>query len=370
MTAAAPFRPYEGYRTKLALPAGLLLAVFLLLAGGNLAGSGALSSTIAAHALPNWEGGSLFRLTMQSFAGWIEPLVSRPAALILVWVALATLMAAMSYRMLRANDWPAWQAICVLGLIAGQGTMLLAITAATPEFLLVVTAGVLIPACRRLEAVGDVQAIINFSLTLPLLLLAGPPLAVLLPFFVLVVPLREEEARHNAKIFAAMLLVAEIPLLIILAGVTAMAARAGIDLQTMIAPFGVAFKRNDGAALPSLMLMAACAPALLALVIHLFVPDRRRKIFTTLLALLLPIYLGIGNATFGWGFSHWLPATAMLGTVLGWLSATRVRSGLRVLTLLLLLAGLLASWALAGNWAEPEWLSGLMPMRLFGFQLG
>ncbi|HEY0031804.1 MAG TPA: hypothetical protein VGB81_00910 [Devosia sp.] len=370
MTAAAPFRPYEGYRTALALPAGLLMAIFLLLAGGNLAGNGSLSSTIAAHALPGWDDGSLLRLMMLLSASGLEPLLSRPTALILIWVTLATLAAATSYGMLRANDWPSWQALSLLGLIVSQGMMLLAITAATPEFLVVLIVGVLIPACRRLEAVGDVQAILNFSLALPLLLLAGPPLAALLPLLVLAVPLREGEARRSARVFAAMLLVAVTPLLIILAGVIVMAARAGIGLHTMVEPFVAAFSPINQPSLQPLLLMLISAPAMLSLVIHLFVPDRRRKVLTTMLALLAPVYLGLGNTVFSWGFSQWLPATAMLGTLLGWLSATRVRPGLRATTLILMLAGVIASWLLAGSWAEPGWLKALLPLRLFWFQIG
>jgi hypothetical protein len=138
----------------------------------------------------------------------------------------------------------------------------------------------------------------------------------------------------------------------------------------MVEPFVAAFSPINQPSLQPLLLMLISAPAMLSLVIHLFVPDRRRKVLTTMLALLAPVYLGLGNTVFSWGFSQWLPATAMLGTLLGWLSATRVRPGLRATTLILMLAGVIASWLLAGSWAEPGWLKSLLPLRLFWFQMG
>jgi hypothetical protein len=370
MSAVAPFRlANSGYRTKLALPAGLLVAIFLLIISGNLAGNGVLGFTLNQSVFLNWNG-SVLQLLTGWMASGLSPMLDLQTGLVLIYVMLATLAAAMSYRLLRGNDWPAWQALLVLGLIAGQGMMLLSITAATPEFLLVLALGILIPTCRRLEAIGDVQAIINYALTLPLLLLAGPALALLLPLLILMVPLREEEARQKPSVFAAMIIVAAIPVLIIMAGLAAMAARAGVDLQTMAAPFLEVFGSSSEPLIPSLLLLVLTAPVTLGLTLHLFVPDRRRKVLTTLFALLAPVYLAIGNTLFGWGFSAWLPAAAMLATSLGWLSATRVRSWLRLVVLALLGTGLVSSWALAWSWAAPAWQDGLLPIRLFSYQFG
>lgn len=371
MSAVPPYRLAESrYRTKVGLPAGLLIATFLLLMSGNLAGNGVLDVARDQPLAPEWADGSLLRLLTRSVAGWLSPILDQQTALLLVYVMLAALAAAQSYRLLRSNDWPGWQALSVLGLIAGQGMMLLSVTAATPEFLLVLAAGALIPACRRLEAVGDVQAIVNYSLMLPLLLLAGPPLAVLLPVLVLLVPLREDEARQRPAVFGAMLIVAVVPVLIAMLGIAAMAMRAGVAADTMIAPFVKSFENADQPMLPAFLLVALTAPVMFALLVHLVIADRRRKILTTLLALLLPAYLAIGNAVFNWNFSVWLPVAAMLGTVLGWLSATRVRPWLRLTVLGLLLAGMISSWAFGGSWAEASWLAGLMPIHLFGYHLG
>ena len=371
MSTVPPYRLAESrYRGQAGLPAGLLIAIFLLLVGGNLAGNGVLGVALDQRLATGWADGSLLGLFTRSIAGWPSPVLDPQTALVLVYVALAALVAALSYRLLRSNDWPGWQALSVLGLMAGHGMMLLAITAATPEFLLVVAAGALVPACRRMEAVGDVQAIVNYSLILPLLLLAGPPLAVLLPALVLLVPLREDEARQRPAVFGAMLIVAAAPVLITMLGIAAMAMRAGVDAGTMVAPFVKSFGRGSQPILPAFLLAALTAPVMFALLIHLLIADRRRKILTTLLALLLPAYLAIGNAVFNWNFSAWLPVAAMLGTVLGWLSATRVRPWLRLTILGLLLLGLISSWTFGRNWADASWLAGLMPIHVFGYHLG
>lgn len=358
------------YRTKLALPVALLFSMGLLLVAGNLAGNGALEFIVTRQASPALEGGSLLRALVLRIANSFGVLLDPPTALVFISISGATLGAAMSYRMLRANDWPGWQALAVIFLIAGQGMMLFAITAATSHFLLMLAAGMLIPACRRLEANGDVQAILNYALTLPLLLLAGPPLAVLLPLLVLAVPFREHEARHKNGIFGAMLLVAAVPIVITSVGVAVIAVRAGLDLGTIVAPFASVFHRRQQPLIPAILLIATTAPVIVALLAHLFIPDRRRKVFTTTVALLLPTYLAIGNSFFGWDLPNWLPAATMLATVLGWLSSTRVRPRLRLIVIGLLLVGFSSSWMFLPVWAESEWAEGLWPVRLFGYQLG
>lgn len=357
-------------RRDWALPAGLLVAAFLLLVAGNLAGNGALGrfGSTGTVALPGWESGSLLRVLVMWAASWL-PIIDPGAALLLVHVAIACMAALLTYRFLLVSGWPAVQAAFALALVASHGMLIYATTTASAEFVVLLSAAALIPAQRRLEAVGDVRSVINYSLTLTLLLMAGPPLAALIPLLVLAVPFHEAEARLKVQVFAAMLLVAAIPTLIIITGVWAMAGRAGIGMDVLALPFVEQFSLAGRPATLMMALLAATAPVALVLVIHGAVPDRRRKPVTTLVALALPLYLAVGNSAFDWQLAPWTPAGAMMATALGWLCATRVRPWMRWLTLAVLLVGSVMSWLLARAWAEATWLDGLLPVQLFGFDI-
>lgn len=353
-------------RRDWAVPAGLLVALFMLLIAGNLAGNGALVEAVAqASTLPGWERGSLLRV----LAVWVASWLVVEAALVLLFVLMASVGAFVAYRFLRVSDWPPVQALVALALLASHGVLIYATTTASAEFLVLLAAAALIPAQRRLEAVGDVQSIINYGLTLPLLLMAGPPLAALIPFLVLAVPFREAEARQKPQVFAAMLLVAFVPTLIIITGVWAMAGRVGIGIDVLVQPFAELFGVVRRPVALMMALLAATAPVALVLVIHGIIPDRRRKPLTTLIALALPLYLAIGNSLFDWQLAPWTPAAAMMATALGWLCATRVRPWMRWLVLAMLLVSSLASWFLARLWAAPEWLDGLLPIQLYGLRI-
>lgn len=355
-------------RRDLALPAGLLVAALLLFLGGNLAGNGVLGQlgpSGGVAALPGWEHGSLLRVLVVWVASWFV-FVDASTALLLVYILMACMAALLAYRFLSVSGWPAFQAMLALVLIASHGMLIYATTTTSAEFLLLLAGAALIPAQRRLEAVGDVQAVINYSLTLTLLLVAGPPLAVLVPFLVLAVPFREAEARQKPQVFAAMLLVAIVPTLIILVGVWAMAARAGIGLDVLAQPFVQDFTPARRPVATMIFLSAISAPVAAILVIHGAIPDRRRKPLTTLVAVALPLYLAIGNSLFDWQLAPWTPTAAMLATAMGWLCATRVRPWMRWLTLAMLLVSSLGSWLVARLWADPAWLDGLMPIQLYG----
>jgi hypothetical protein len=355
----------------LAGPVGLLVAVALLVLGGNLAGNGVSGNdVVSGMALPGWEGGSMLRVLTVWMGSWFTPVTDLQTGIALVYVGLATVLAFSAFRLLLESDWPAPMAVLALAMVAGHGVLLYAVTQTAPEFLLVLVAALLIPSTRRLESVGDVQSIINLGLTLPLLLLAGPPLAALVPYLVFAVPLSQSEARGDLGVFGSLLLVAVVPVLIIIAGIWAMSARAGIGLDFLAQPFIDGFTPQGGSAAGAMVLLAMQAPAGLVVLVHCVIPDRRRKIFTSMLAVLLPIYVAWGNAFFGWGLAAWTPAALMIGTTLGWLCATRVRAWMRWLVLGLLAVGLAASWLLASRWADPVWLDGLLPVQFFSFSLG
>lgn len=364
------YSPIKLRQASFAVPAGLLIASLLLVLGGNLAGNGVLGLGAEASvgmALPGWEQGSLLRVLAVWIASWFSFALDADTALVLVYVMLASGGAMLAYEGLRKSDWPVVQAMLALLLVAGHGVLLYSVTTASHEFLLLFAAAALIPAARRLEAVGDVQSILNYGLTLTVLLLAGPQLAVLIPLLVLAVPFREPEARRKISVFGAMLLVAVIPALIIVAGVWAMAAKSGLDTAVLAQPFAEAFERSSGSVTRPLLLLAMTAPVGLVMLVHILVPDRRRKVVTSLLALILPAYVLVGNAMFAWNLAPWTPGAIMLATSLGWLCSTRLRAWTRWVALGLLAVGSLGSWALAASWADAPWMSGLMPLRLFGY---
>ena len=368
-TAPAMIGPLRKARTADgAAFVGLVVAMFLLFWGGNLAGNGVLPlADVSAAALPGWESGSLMRVLAAWAASWAAPVLGQGTALMLAYALAAGLAGVVAYRFLRVSDWPALQALLAIGLVASNGLVLYAVTTASNDLALFVGVAALVPAMRRLESVGDVQSVINYGLTLPLLLMAGPPLAALIVPLALAVPLREPEARRRPQVFAAMVLVGFIPTLIIVAGVTAMAVRAGLGFDVLTAPFGAAFAPVWRPMLPSLLLMPAVASVGLLPILHSLIPDRRRQVISSMGVVLLPVYLAIGRAFFDWQISAWAPAGAMIVAVLAWLCASRIRAWMRWLALALLLLSALASWALAGAWADPAWLDGLWPAQFYDF---
>ncbi len=353
------------------VPAAALIAgLGLLLVGGNLAGNGVFATASGSTWLAGWETGSMLRVLALWVASWLGAILPQDTALTLLYVLLAAMGAAGVFQQLRKSDWPGWQAALALLLLLAHPMLLQSVTLATPEFLSLIAVALLVPARRRLEAVGDVQSILSYGLLLPLLLLAGPPLAALIPVLMLAVPLSEREARGNVGIFLAMLIVAVIPVVIVVLGIWSMTARLGIGANILLAPFVEAYRPGGAPYIQPLMLLLTSAPIGLVVIAHMIIPDRRRKLMTSLLVLALPLWLVVGNSLFSFSLPPWQPAMILLGTSIGWLCATRIRPGTRVLALGLLAAGVAASWALAPVWSDPSWLEGLLPIRLFGLSLG
>lgn len=350
---------------------GGLAAMGLLLLGGNLAGNGAFASGATAEGLVRyWQQGSLLQLLAGWIAGWFGFAVDQPTTLALGYVALAAAGAATVYRRLRDSDWPLLQAILAMVLVSSHAMLLQMVTGVGPQLLILITVYTLIPGWRALAAVGDTRAVVNYGLILPLLLLAGPALAALVPLLVLAVPFSEAEARRKPRVFMAMLLVGIVPSLIVLLSVVILVARAGIGPDDIIVPLVQAFQPGRQPLLAPIMLMVLTAPVGLAALLHACIPDRRRQILTSALVVALPLYLAIGNSFLSFQLAPWLPAAALLATSLGWLGATRVRAWMRWVVLALLLGGCAASWWLAPAWAEPAWLEGLLPFQLFGHTFG
>lgn len=364
--SALPARLETSSHKGMALPLGLVAASFMLFAGGNLAGNGVVDPTPYWSALPGWEQGSLARLMLVSLARWGGGLIAPEAGLALLHAGLLALALAALYQGLCRSNWPPLMAAGLVLLLSLNGPLVFAVTWSQPELPLVLALGAVILAHRQLEARGSVQAVINYALTLPLLLIAGPAVAMLLPMLFLAVPLREPEARRSGFVFVSLLLVALVPSLIVLAGVTAAALRAGLPADFLLAPIGrlLTLRLPDLAETAPLLLSGS----LVALVVplHLVIPDRRRQVFTSLLVLLLPAWLLVANLGLDLFLSPVTPALALLATTAGWLAGTRLNSAMRWLTLGLMGLGTGLSWLTIAAWSTPDWRAGLLPIHLFG----
>lgn len=364
--SSIPGRVERQSQHGLALPLGLVAACFMLFAGGNLAGNGVVDPVPHWSALPGWEQGSLIRLMLVTLARWTEPVLDSRASLALLHAGLLALALAALHHALCRSNWPPVPAAGLVLLLALNGPLVLAATWSLPELPLVLALGTVILAHRQLEARGSVQSVINYALTLPLLLAAGPSVALLLPLLFLAVPLREREARRSGPVFVSLLLVALVPSLIVLAGVTAAALRAGLPADFLLAPMLTVWPPH----LPNLgeapLLLLSGSLVALVIPVHLAVPDRRRQVLTSLLALLLPGWLLLGNLAFDFFLSPVTPALGLLATTAGWLAGTRLTSAMRWLTLALMALGTAASWLSIAAWSTPDWRAGLLPVHLFG----
>lgn len=358
-------------RSDWGLLAVALSAVMLLLIGGNLAANGFdVRAGLPASVLPGWDQGSLLQVLLIWISSWFLGVLDPISGLLLLYVLMGAFCAGTLMRNLRVSNWPVWQAVLAVLLAAAHPVVLYAFTTAHREVLLCLAVALLVPSRRRLEAIGDVEAVLNFGLVLIMLLLSGPALSALVPFLVLAVPLRDREARHDPRAFLSLLLIGAAPVLIVLVGIIAIWLHSGLSLAALAAPYWSAFQPGSVRMLPSLLLMAICAPIWVVVVLHMIVPDRRRQLRTSILALFIPIYLMLGRGLLEFTFADWTPALVLYAASLSWLGATRVRSWMRVLVLIVLAIGAVLGWVLAPLWADPAWLNALMPVHLFSYRLG
>lgn len=366
----------RGQGTALALPqrtpwAGLaaaLVAGLLLILSGNLAANHIALSDAAHPVIAGWSEGSLAQVLLVWIAGWFSPLLDRATALVLLYTGLAAGAAAVLFHHLRLNAWPAWQAGLAIVFVLVHPVVLQAVTLARPELLSAFAAALFIPACRRLEAIGDVLATVSFGLSLVALMLSGPLMALMIPLLALIMPFSDIEARRDPRIFLALMLVTTGPVLIVIAGVSAMWLRAGLGFDQLILPFQVGLAVTPADNTP--VLIALCGiPVALVVARKMLLSDRRYKVRTGIAVLVLPIYLVLADLFLNLDFPDWAPALIWLGATLGWLATTRIHPWSRLLVLTLLALGSLIAWATVSVWAVPGWSNGLLPFRFFGLSV-
>ncbi len=64
-----------------------------------------------------------------------------------------------------------------------------------------------------------------------------------------------------------------------------------------------------------LLPLAVLSPMALVVIYHCALPDRRGKMWSTLCAIALPLYLAIGREVFVWDMPNWVPAVALGGAI-------------------------------------------------------
>src|SRR5690606_38994961 len=98
----------------------------------------------------------------------------RNVILALAAACFVGLMLAWLFRRLLYNNWPPLEAVALIAGVAGNAVLVGAITVDRTAVPVMLAAAALIPAIRRMEAVGDVQAEMGFGLVLAILVLASP----------------------------------------------------------------------------------------------------------------------------------------------------------------------------------------------------
>ena len=285
---------------------------------------------------------------------------ARQTALVALVAGSAGLMFGVLYHNVRDSDWSAAGATLLLVLLGGQALLLYPITSAGLVLPTLIALGALIPAIRRLESVGDVQADVSFGLVLPLLLLAGPATTLLIVPLAVASALANPDGRSHRAAFVAMLLVAVMPTLIVIVAVFGFGIAAGIDPAELILPYARAFASvrfsglGEGLADLLVVMPLGAIP-----VVYCFFKDRRRRPVSALAVVGLPLYLALGNAVFPWNLPAWTPAAALLGCFATWLAVARLRAPFRIAALVLLAVSAAASWLLPAVINDPAWIEAL-----------
>jgi hypothetical protein len=253
------------------------------------------------------------------------------------------------YSRLRFNNWSPATALWLVGGLAAHPVIVAAVETDHATIPLMLACAVVVPAVRRLESVGDVQAEMGFGLMLPILFLAGPATAPLIPLLAVFGACSDPTARHDSRAFVAMLLVAVLPSLLVLIGLFGMLGTArslgafvGIYRDWYTAgPQGGDDLRRIGASVAVTIL-----PFSLLTIAYCLRDDRRRQVWSAIAVPALPFYVAAGAATFSWPLAPTVPTAVLLAAYASWLSVARLTPTFRALAILLLLCSTLAGWGI------------------------
>jgi hypothetical protein len=288
--------------------------------------------------------------------GWQQVTLSLVAAIV------AGLMYGLLYDRLRASGWFAVGAIAAVGAVALHMGALYTVTASSRAIPLLIAVGALIPAIRTLEDVGDVQAAIGLSLLLPLMLLASPLTTLLILPIAIGAALADPDGRRDPRAFVAMLLVAILPTVIVAIGIVGFIAQARLEVADALLPYVNTFANLQfGDIWGSLGALATYAPAMAIPIAYCLWPGlpERRHVLSALAVVALPVYLATARVIVNTTMTPLTPSVAFLAAFVSWLAVVRLPFALRLLALVLLVAGTGLSWLPNGFWDDPAWKAAL-----------
>jgi hypothetical protein len=251
------------------------------------------------------------------------------------------------YRRLLFNGWPVAEALLLVLALAAHAVIVGAVIANHRAIPVILACAAVVPAIRRLESVGDVQAEMSFGLVLPLLFLAGPTMTLLVPVLALFGAASDPNVRTDPRALAAMFIVSIMPTVLIMVGLFGMLG--GTEASRLFTDVYAArfhLYRLDPEAVRPLLAMTATAVLPFALVIaaYLLHRDRRRQPWSALAVLGLPAYLVAGTLIFHWPILASTPTAVFLGAVASWLSVARLTPTVRRVAIALMVLGAAISW--------------------------
>lgn len=339
----------------------LVWAAFLLLAARYVVDAGYVrKDVLTLEAGDAWRTGGWLSQVVLRAVSLIPDRLLRQTTLSLIAAVAAGMIFGALYGRLRANGWLAVGALFVLVAVGLHAGTLYAITAQSRAIPLYIAIAALIPSIRSMEEVGDVQSAIGLGLVLPLLLLASPITTPLIVPVAVGIALANPDARRDFRAFAAMLLVALLPTIIVAIGILGFLAQAGFDLADALLPYATAYhaiQLNDPT--PTLLTLGAFAPVGLVPLIYCFYPGlpERRHVLSALAILGFPLYLVLVRSTIAPAMTPIVPPLALIAGFVSWLAVVRLPLALRVFALAMLAISAIASWLLPTLWSDPDWLA-------------
>ncbi|MEO6012964.1 MAG: hypothetical protein ABIQ30_05185 [Devosia sp.] len=306
--------------------------------------------------------------------GWLSQVVLRVVSLLpQVWMQqmalsltgalVCGLAFGVLYDRLRSNGWFALGAIALLIALALHAGSLYTLSASSRAIPLYLAFAVLIPAIRSLEDVGDVQSAIGLGLLLPMLLLASPITTPLIIPIAIGAALAEPDGRRDPRAFAAMLLVAILPTLIVAVGIFGFLVQAHIDVADALFAYVAAYSDiHLGDVLGSVATLAVYAPVLLVPLVYCVWPNlpEKRHMFSALAIIAMPLYLAVARVTLNTAMTPIVPPMALLAAFMSWLAFVRLPVALRIFALAMLVLAVAASWTQTGLWYDAEWRGALL----------
>jgi hypothetical protein len=252
------------------------------------------------------------------------------------------------YQRLIYNDWSVAEALLFIGCLAANAIVIGSVTGDYRAIPIMIACIALIPGIRRMESVGDVQAVMSFGLVLPLLFLAGPAMTPLIPVLALWGALSDPTARRDARAFFAMFLVAIMPTLLVMTGMFGMlgATEAARVFYEIYVP---AFSPHllEGENIQALLRFTTYAvlPFGIVTIAYMFHRDRRWQPWSAVAVLGLPFYLVAGATLFSWPAAPIASAAAVLGAFASWLSVARLTPIFRWMSIVVMLLATVVSWS-------------------------